>query len=327
MKTRIAGVVFGAVVIGLVVLFLSWPSRRAPCPQPARQAGVGSPVAPTNVTATRGPNLAPHIAQRSFPGIAWPDLGTSPPGLAGIMGQKGEQGFPARLKAVHDLGQDLPEAEVAGLYSLLYRKKGEDGLPPDGLNALKNDAANALKAQHQPPKDLARHLMSMYYDPTQDAIWRDYCVQHLGSLYAKTADEQEQRWIRDLFWQATEETAGSIAGTALIALSDNAGQPGIGKADVVARALALAQDAKCSETSKTTALQICAELGEAKVLPAARALAASARSIPLRMSAIAVLGTLGGEVDRPVLEGYAAGADGRLRTAARSALSRLGKGR
>ena len=75
--------------------------------------------------------------------------------------------------------------------------------------------------------------------------------------------------------------------------------------------------------SKITALQICAKLGNKAVLPSARRLASSRESVPLRMSAIAAVGTLGNADDQVVLEEYAKSSDVRLRKSAQSALKRL----
>jgi hypothetical protein len=60
-----------------------------------------------------------------------------------IMGHGEDKRYVARIKAVHALGRDLSEQEVANLYDLLYRKQGEDTLPMDQLNALKNDVVNS----------------------------------------------------------------------------------------------------------------------------------------------------------------------------------------
>ena len=51
-------------------------------------------------------------------------------------------------------------------------------------------------------------------------------------------------------------------------------------------------------------------MGERDILPATRALAQSAKPIPLRLSALAALGQVGTEADVPLLEGIAAGPDG-----------------
>ena len=111
----------------------------------------------------------------------------------------------------------------------------------------------------------------------------------------------------------------------MIALANNINQSDVTSDAVANRALLLSEDTKCGELAKITSLQICAKLGEKNVLPVARQISTSGASVPLRMSAIAAVGTLGEESDRLMLEKYAASTDTRLRTAAQSALKRLGK--
>ncbi len=240
-----------------------------------------------------------------------------------IMGHGEDKRYVARLKAVHALGRDLSEQEVASLSDLLYRKQGEDSLPMDQLNALKNDVVNILKLQHRKPQTLARLLMALHNDRSQDVVWRDYCVQHLGSIYDQMDDSQEKAWAQGLIWKATTETDSSIAGTALIALANNTGEAGIDAAAVAEKALALCQDPRAGEAARITALQICATLDEKRALPLARGMAESARSAMVKMSAIAAIGTLGDESDRALLGTYVASSDVRLRKSARSALKRM----
>lgn len=145
---------------------------------------------------------------------------------------------------------------------------------------------------------------------------------HLGQWYSK-ADVSEQPQIAGTLWNATEKKELPIAGTALIALSNNTSGPDISREDVADRAYELCDDARCCELAKTTALQICARLGDKRALPIARRIADSSASVPLRMSAIAAVGTLGDPSDKPLLEKYASSTDVRLRKSAQSALGRL----
>ena len=248
-----------------------------------------------------------------------------PQSMAVVIGAGDSTDYHTRLKAVHALGKELSDNEVSALLVLLNRKKGDDDLPLEQVNALKNDIVNVLKAQTRKPLDLANNLMAMYYDKSHDGVWRDYCVQHLGDFYLQIDNAGELKLARNLFWVATHETDSSIAGTALIALANNIDQSDVTREAVANTSLLLSADPKCGELAKITALQICANLGEKKVLPTARQIADSTASVPLRISAIAALGTLGDESDRALLGKYAASTDTRLRTAAQSALKRLGK--
>ncbi|MDD4873252.1 MAG: hypothetical protein PHR77_22075, partial [Kiritimatiellae bacterium] len=184
------------------------------------------------------------------------------PVMSVVMGTGDKTDYFTRIKAVHSLGKELSDNEVQALFVLLNRKKSEDPLQPDQLNAIKNDVVNALKVQANRPADLANNLMAMYYDKGHDGVWRDYCVQHLGSFYPKIDNTSEQKMVRDLFWVATREIDSSIAGTALIALANNMDQPDITKDAVANKALLLSEDPKCGELAKITSMQICAKLVE-----------------------------------------------------------------
>jgi len=247
-----------------------------------------------------------------------------PRSLLTVMGREGKNVYSTRNNAVKSMGKDLAADEIQSLYALLNRKRAENGLKSGHLNALKNSVLNVLGSQREPPADYANNLMAMYYDRGHDSVWRDYCIQHLGGWYAR-AGEKEKQAIAATLWDATKETKLGIAGTALIALASNCDDSGIDTARVAERALTLGTSAECGTLAKITALQICAQLGERKVLPTARSIAGSRSAVTLRMSAIAAVGTLGDESDKPMLSKYAASTDVRLRKAARSALSRLRK--
>lgn len=242
------------------------------------------------------------------------------PGSLSILLSNGH--FFKRLKAVRQLGRNLTNKEISLLYALMD-KKDDVSLPADKMNTIKNDVVNALMEQHKLPTDLTHNLIVMYKDREHNDVWRDYCIQHLGTIYQKLGDQKEKTKLMDVLWQATEETNLSIAGTALISLQRNIDASGSGRERVAAKALTFAEDSSCAEPARITALQICAELSENKVLDTARSLINAEASIPLRMSAIAAVGTLGDATDLPMLEIHAISSDIRLITAAKSALKRL----
>jgi hypothetical protein len=243
------------------------------------------------------------------------------PGLATLLGAA-EDSFPARVAAIRALGKSLSGDEINALYGFLNRKAGEDKAQPGELNALKNDVANALKMQKTMPADLPARLMAMFGDRSHDEVWRDYCIQHLGDVYPSIADTAVRAQVRRVLWSAADERKGSIPGTALIALSNQVGQEGFGKARIAAKALEMVREPSCGEPARITALQICANLGERAVLPDARRLAADG-STPIRVSAIACVGTLGDASDLEWLRKDESASDIRLKTAARAAMGKL----
>ena len=316
----------------LLAILMIWSSaKRGTCqdipPSPEDTAALGinaeQDTVISDLPAPTKPHRKPAEPERSsIPTVSIRGLHNIPPGLSTVMGNGPENNYFIRLKAVHSLGKNLSQDEINALYVLLNRKKGEDKLRLAQLNAVKNDIVNVLKSQHPLPTDLANNLMAMYHDKSHDEVWRDYCIQHLGSIYPKLRREERQS-AKACLWSAVDETGSSIGGTALIALTHHLIESDAERHVVGKKALALAEDPQCGELAKITALQICARLGEKKALPLAREIATSRKSVPLRMSAIAAVGTLGSESDREMLEKYAASTDVRLRKSAQSALKRL----
>lgn len=246
--------------------------------------------------------------------------------LAVVLGQgTGSETVPshaARLQAVRALSKALSSNEVHALYGLLDRKSGEDPATPAERNALKNDVVNALKMQKVMPADLPARLIAMFNDPAHDAVWRDYCIQHLGSVYADTTPLAMQEQARQTLWAAASEKQGPIPGTALIALANLSGQPGFEKARIAALALTLVRSPDYGEPAKITAFQICAKLGEQAVLPDARQQMSNG-SVLIRVSALACVGFLGDQSDLAALRTLESNSDIRLRTAAQAAIKRL----
>jgi len=240
-----------------------------------------------------------------------------------VMGKGTKTDYLTRCKAAQSLGSDLAEDEVNALYLLLGRKIGEDELPENQLNGLKDIVASLLDKQTVLPSRYPDTLMATFQDQSYDPVWRDYCIQHLGTVCQSVKDANKLQEIEQLCWKATEETDGGIAGTALIALSRNTKTFGIENPTMATRAFEVLTDPKGGEASKITALQICAQLGEKRVLPIARQLLGSDASIPLKLSAIAAIGTLGDTTDIQALKPYQIGRDSRLRPAVNAAIKRI----
>lgn len=238
-----------------------------------------------------------------------------------ITGVTGE-GYVKRVQAVHDLGTALSPEVGLRLGAWMELKTDPGCLPPHKLNGLKNEVANVLRCQKEFPRWLPGKLAAMYGDPGYDGVWRDYCIQHLGGCLDRLSGDP-QRAVTDILWVATGDQVGGIGGTALIALITHVGSAGIDRHRLATRAYALAADKETGELTRVTALQVCAQLGEKRVLLVARQLMMGSGSIPLRMSAIAAVGMLGDKTDQVLLEGLSRSSDVRLRTAARSGLKRL----
>ena len=241
-----------------------------------------------------------------------------PESMGVLLGGHGE-GLIARQDFLKSI-QSLSEGEAQAMLFFLQTSPDEANLPADELNAVKNEVVNVLKRQMGDPGLLIRQLLALYA-VSQDEVWRDYCVQHAGTLVER-ADSVAREDIMALLWNAADQKSGCLAGTALIALVNNRDASAVGGSRVADKALAVAQDETYGEGSRITALQIGAKLDDRRMLIPARAIAASSGSVPLRVSAIATLGALGEASDLPLLEKYAVSSDIRLHHAASTALSR-----
>jgi hypothetical protein len=158
-------------------------------------------------------------------------------------------------------------------------------------------------------------------------VWRNYCIQFLGRVYASTSDPALRKETRERLYALADAADPETCGTALIALAPLTGNAGIDAARVAARGLALAGDASRSGGLRFTALQIAADLGRPEALPLARAWLAKETSANMRAVAIGVLGRHGAPSDRALIEPFLANPDPRLGGAAKAALGKKKAGR
>jgi len=245
-----------------------------------------------------------------------------PENLSNIFGNSGNTPYVQRIKYVHVLGRDLPKDQINAIYKFLHKKLNDDTLPSLEFNAIKNELTIVLMQQRVYPEDLAKNLIEMYYNKSFDKCWRDYCVQFLGQWLPKIHSDTERQKTVKLFFDALDEKDG-IAGTSLIAMSRLTDYQGLEKDRVSGEAIKLASDKNSADIVKTSALQVAANLKNKDIVPIARDILKNSKNIPLKMSAMAALGTIGLDPeDRAMIEKYRSSTDVRLRTAAKSALKR-----
>ena len=230
-----------------------------------------------------------------------------------------------RFEAVHALGPNLSRDHIAVLtvFLKLPPRASEKNLP--GLHGLNNDLLNVLRNQTTPPAGLTDTLLEIYRDAAQDSVIRDYAIQHLFLWYEQgahdTLDAKEK--IRAVLHEATRQNT-STAGTALLGLHRlSAGDAAFSQQEIDRLALSLALSADTELATRITAIQVCAERGISEVLPTMELLARTSRCVPLRLSAIAALGRLGGPEHAGRLRQVAGGQNEAVRPALQSALRRL----
>jgi hypothetical protein len=232
-----------------------------------------------------------------------------------------------RYAAVAALSSKLTPEEIEALYEFLIIPPMPDEEELSLQRALKNAVLNTLRYQESPPPGFTDFSIRLYRDKRQDIVMRDYVLQHL-SFWHQRVDRADQQKIERVTWAALQECDSSIAGTALLALQrlsriapeTLAFRDSLDRARIARAALQLAVSDQTGELSRITALQVCANMGVSEVLPSTLRLAQTADSIPLRVSAIAALGALGGTEARLLLEQLARDADPPVRPAAESAL-------
>lgn len=198
-----------------------------------------------------------------------------------------------RVLAVKRLGRSLNPDQIARLRELV-RRKGEHP-------TLRNNVLSLLEMQQlHRPTDLGRDLIAMWKDETEDAIWRDYCLQHMEKVYDYDRDKRD---IEMTLLEAARNAESARAGTAMLALERlGARHPALGReAAELAREVMLSGGS--DQERMVTALQVARAAGDRSVLERARELAADRSAIPrLRMSAISTIGELGEEKDIALLE-------------------------
>jgi hypothetical protein len=284
---------------------------------PAKAAAIADSK-PTDPPSWTSPNLAPGTIT---------DLSGVPETVRPILDRSADR--TARWQAVRGLTFPLTRDEKDAVYGFLQARHAEDGEQLGQV--LKNELLDALCAQMPLPADLADLLARMYRDREQNEVIRDYALQHLFTYYEKVEDGVSaeaattiRAQIQEVFWEALSEVQTSIAGTALLGLSRLAETRRDLNTDRVASAASqLATDAGAGELTRISAVQVCGRLKVVEVLPALKEVAETGSSITLRVSAIGVLGLIGGALELDLLERILTDTNERLKPAATLAFKRI----
>lgn len=178
--------------------------------------------------------------------------------------------------------REISITDISGLVT--YLVSGDPGRTPDGRN-FKNTIMDALVHYSRDLPDVADRLIAIYEDRTQDPVIRDYALQHLG-IMAPGAPSDKQELIKAALLAALEQPSGTYSGTALLALYR---WDRVQRKQVADEAVVVAMNDRAANISRATALQVCAELGDARIAPLAVTLAQKHPSVAVRKSAVAAL--------------------------------------
>lgn len=239
-----------------------------------------------------------------------------------------QENYLLRRDAVENLGTNMALPEREAVYQFLLQPGLLD--QEAGEQAFKNQLMDRLCELNPLPEGLDKVLIEVCENKNQDVVLRDYAVQHLAAYYQQLdvtgqTDTKLQQKVQDGLWQALSETDNSIAGTALLALmrlADEGRQEFDGKR-IQSAAVRLAGETEASELTRSAAMQVSTRLGAKEVLPVLLKTAAQGETLPLRISAIGALGTLGSPEATSFLNSIASGTEERLKIPARLALRNI----
>lgn len=245
---------------------------------------------------------------------------THPDLIDRITGQdEAADNYAARYHAAGSLAREATHDKARRLIEWIAEPG--DPLPPMAAAAIRHEAVNQLIKAGMEHEALADAIMSAFADHRQSEAWRDYCLQHLGTLLPLIGPERAAA-AQDMLWQATGERTGALAGTALISLQRNNGR-GVSHSKLTDRAAEMAVDTRYGGGTRATALQILAGFNDARALPPARAALESSRDVVLRLAALGVVGTMGEARDEDLVQRYTQSSIPVLRSAAVKAQEHL----
>jgi hypothetical protein len=195
------------------------------------------------------------------------------------------------------------------------------GLSDGGFNGVGDVVLLKLEEQETLHPDYTDHLVAMFYDESLNTKWRDYCIQHLGTVYPRT--QPDKRPVVDQLYEDAIQPGSQFAGTTLLSMKRSTTGNGLSKEWVAEKAMGVADSTEYSDAERLSALAVAAKFNHPDAVALAREIAPSKHTVTFRMASLAVIGTHGDVSDRPLLEKYSNSSDIRLRTAATEALKNL----
>lgn len=258
--------------------------------------------------------------------------GGTPPARATMILVDSNADYSERLQATVSLPiGGLGNADREALYAWLRKPEAGDG--DQRGQVLKNQVMDRLCEMEQLPDGLGELLVEVYRDIRQDEVVRDYAVQHLAEYYeqrfargAGGSNAGDLQKVREVLWEALNDTESSIAGTALLALLRlSERREEFDSSKIKTAALEMATSAGTGQLARITAFQVCGRMGAAEAIPVLLQAARESQEMPLRISAVGALGLVGGAEVREYLNTLVDGNEERLKLPARRALFQMDK--
>jgi hypothetical protein len=228
-----------------------------------------------------------------------------------VLGAAGTLPARHRIEWLREHGWDFNDAERSAVLDLLASGHVPAGLTPGEWHWTVDRLLTELRLGTADPRALTRELHGIFSDRSLDPVIRDYALQHLGHLGREGGDAAI---VRAAALSGLAETATPMAGTALLVLHYEPGDPGVPEPafepgrraldapDPGTLALDLLGNEGASAAARATAFQVAAQRRAEGTLPAAVEVLRSDAPLLLRVAAAGAVAEAGSRADLPVLE-------------------------
>jgi hypothetical protein len=241
-----------------------------------------------------------------------------------IVTESGYADYPTRYRLSYTIETKLREEDRSRLEQFLSVPLTKSGLDENEIAALKNNVIDALIKQEDGPQDLLPRLEADWADLSQGLLWRSYIVQKIPELTLKLKTESEVKAALAFLRRLIKDEEPEFYATAIMGVDRlNNIRPDLFSSQEVGRVVATRMNQiNTPDLARISLLQVWARHDALLAVREARNILQNERALVLlKMSALAVLGTYGKEEDKDLIENYLISPEGRLSTAAESALT------
>ncbi|GEM_PF-3747862 len=208
-----------------------------------------------------------------------------------------------RSRAVSQITPPLDSLQLQAVLAYLVEPLPEAKRGNHPEYTIRNDLLETLNHPKQTVDPIVDVLIKIVLDAEENPVWRDYALQHLGVLRPRSSPEKQQTSL-NVLWSLSDLPHDSLASTALISISLQNDLSEAAFLRLQQRSFAVAADPKQSLANRSPALQLASESDHPQSEELAKTILKTERSMPLRMSALAVLGQHGGTDVLPLLAEY-----------------------
>ena len=196
------------------------------------------------------------------------------------------QDFSYRFKNLTRLKRDLSKSELKEIFLYLSRNTTPNG-DDRKEESIRNDLLEILIHQSEVPKELGVFMIANYTDPQSSFIWKDYIIQHIYPYIEKVhfqkakrqailrdwkvlSDKEELSQLISVYENAAKQYNSTYSGTALIGLDRLHTEIGLYSKNKLKSLCVKLLKLKSNQLSKTSALQILAEISSEEAFKIAK---------------------------------------------------------